>query len=186
MHCTPLAIPAVKRLQCRRFEDARGVLVERWQQAAFDAALGEAVHFVQDNQSHSRRGVLRGLHYQAGAAAQGKLVWAINGRVFDVAVDLRRGSASFGRWVAEELVADEAQMLWIPPGFAHGFYVMSETAVVGYKLTTPYSPAAARSLRWDDPALAVPWPTGGALPLLSAQDAGAPGLGELRLNELMG
>jgi dTDP-4-dehydrorhamnose 3,5-epimerase len=171
---TALAIPDVLLLQPQRHEDERGFLIERYERREFDAAAGCAVEFVQHNQSRSRRGVLRGLHYQTGLHAQGKLVWAGAGRIFDVAVDLRPGSPSFGRWVGAELSDDNACQLWIPAGFAHGFLVLSESADVDYQLTAPHDPAHARTLRWDDPAIGIAWPTAGRTPILSPRDAAAP------------
>jgi len=180
---TPLAIADVLLLQGRRHDDARGFLVERFTRDAFDAALGRRVEFVQHNQSRSRRGVLRGLHYQVGPHQQGKLVWAGSGRIFDVAVDLRRGSPSFGRWVGAELSDDNVCQLWIPPGFAHGFYVLGESADVDYQLTAPHDPAAARCLRWDDPDIGIAWPIAGRAPILSDKDRAAPGLAQIELPE---
>lgn len=176
MQVTPTAISDVLLLRPQQHDDERGFVAERWRRQAFDAVVGQAVDFVQHNRSRSRRGVLRGLHYQLGGPSQGKLVWATQGCVFDVAVDLRRSSKTFGRWVGTELSADNACQLWIPPGFAHGFFVLSESADVDYKLTAQFDPAQQHSLRWDDPAIAIDWPTGGAAPLLSARDASAPGL----------
>ncbi len=181
MQITPTAIPDVLLLQPQRHDDERGFVIERWQRQALDAAVGREVIFVQHNQSRSRRGVLRGLHYQLGSPPQGKLVWAAQGRVFDVAVDLRRGSPSFGRWVGAELSADNGCQLWIPPGFAHGFYVLSESADVDYKLTASFDSAQQHNLRWDDAGVGITWPTGGTAPLLSARDAAAPGLHEIKL-----
>lgn len=181
MRVTPTAIPDVLLLQPQRHDDERGFLIERWNRRALASALGHDVVFVQDNQSRSHQGVLRGLHYQLGAPPQGKLVWAAHGRVFDVAVDLRRSSPSFGRWVGAELSAENACQLWIPPGFAHGFYVLSESADVDYKLTAHFDPAQQHCLRWDDPAIGIAWPTGGRAPLLSARDASAPGLHQIKL-----
>jgi dTDP-4-dehydrorhamnose 3,5-epimerase len=181
MQVTPTAIPDVLLLQPQRHDDERGFVIERWQRQALDDAVGRAVVFVQHNQSRSRRGVLRGLHYQLGSPPQGKLVWAAQGCVFDVAVDLRRGSATFGRWVGAELSADNRCQLWIPPGFAHGFYVLSESADVDYKLTASFDPAQQQYLRWDDAGVGIAWPTGGTTPLLSPRDAAAPGLHGIEL-----
>lgn len=132
---------------------------------------GISLPFVQDNQSRSRRNVLRGLHYQI-RHAQGKLVRVLSGEIFDVAVDLRRPSLTFGQWVSETLTSENRLMLWVPPGFAHGFYVLSEWAEVEYKATEYYSPEWERTLRWDDPSLGIPWPlASGTSPMLSAKDS---------------
>jgi dTDP-4-dehydrorhamnose 3,5-epimerase len=156
-------------IQPRVFGDERGFFLESWNQRAF-ADLGLEVGFVQDNHSRSRRGSLRGLHYQT-ECVQGKLVRAALGAVFDVVVDLRRSSHSFGQWFGVELNAERHNMLWVPPGFAHGFYVLSETADFLYKTTDYYHPESEISLRWDDPALAIDWPLlSGEAPLLSDKD----------------
>ncbi len=163
-------IPDVKIIEPRVFGDVRGFFMETWSAQAF-ASLGLDLTFVQDNHSRSRQGILRGLHYQI-QHSQGKLVRVTHGKVFDVAVDIRRSSATFGQWVGVELSDDNPQMLWIPPGFAHGFYVMSESVDFLYKCTDIYAPEYERSLQWDDPALAIAWPlVGGQVPLLSAKDA---------------
>lgn len=152
----------------RVFGDARGFFYESFNQRAFAEATGVTAAFVQDNHSRSAQHVLRGLHYQI-RQPQGKLVRATQGEVFDVAVDLRRASPSFGQWYGVNLSADNKQMLWIPPGFAHGFLVLSDSAEVQYKATDYYAPDHERSLRWDDPAIAIGWPLS-AMPLLSAKD----------------
>jgi dTDP-4-dehydrorhamnose 3,5-epimerase len=152
------------------FGDDRGFFFESFNRRDLEAALGRPLDFVQDNHSRSRRGVLRGLHYQR-PSPQGKLVRAVRGEIFDVAVDLRRGSPTLGRWHAERLSAENKRQLWIPEGFAHGFLVLSEEAEVLYKATAYYAPATERSIRWDDPALAIAWPDVGAPPALSAKDA---------------
>ena len=157
----------------RVFPDARGFFVEGYKKSDF-AAAGIAAEFVQDNHSKSDKGVLRGLHYQRGAAAQGKLVRCINGAILDVGVDIRRGSATFGKWIAHELSSINAHMLYLPPGFAHGFLVLSETAEILYKCTAEYSPEDDAGIRWDDPALGVEW--GITDPILSAKDEGLPPL----------
>jgi dTDP-4-dehydrorhamnose 3,5-epimerase len=150
--------------------DARGFFLEIWHSDRF-ASAGIDQRFVQDNHSRSVKGTLRGLHYQI-EQAQGKLIRVVTGRIFDVAVDLRRGSPTFGRWVGTELSEDNNRQLWIPPGFAHGFYVLSEQTDVVYKCTAHYSAEHERTLRWDDPDLAIEWPLGdGAAPLLSDKDA---------------
>jgi dTDP-4-dehydrorhamnose 3,5-epimerase len=150
------------------FGDERGFFLEPYNRRTFREATGLDVEFVQDNHSRSRRGVLRGLHYQV-RQPQGKLVRVLSGRIFDVAVDLRRSSPSFGKWVGLEIDADSMRMLWIPPGFAHGFLVLSESADVFYKATDYYAPQHERTLRWDDPQLAIAWPLAGE-PTLSDKD----------------
>jgi dTDP-4-dehydrorhamnose 3,5-epimerase len=163
------SLPGVKLIEPRVFGDDRGFFLESWNAKSFaDAGLDLA--FVQDNHSRSAKGVLRGLHYQL-ANPQGKLVRVTIGRVFDVAVDLRRSSAHFGRWFGVELSATNKAMLWVPPGFGHGFVVLSDTADFLYKCTTLYAPADERAIRWDDPDLAIDWRLDGATPLLSAKDA---------------
>jgi dTDP-4-dehydrorhamnose 3,5-epimerase len=151
-------------------QDERGFFMESYQAARF-AALGVPAIFVQDNHSGSCQGVLRGLHYQV-RHPQGKLVRVVRGEVYDVAVDLRRRSATFGRWVGTRLSADNHREVWVPPGFAHGFYVVSEFAEVLYKVTEVYDPQSERTLMWNDPQLAIAWPlVGGRPPILSAKDA---------------
>jgi dTDP-4-dehydrorhamnose 3,5-epimerase len=162
------AIADVLLLEPKLFGDERGFFVEPYNKRSFREATGLDVEFVQDNHSRSKRGVLRGLHYQI-RQPQGKLIRAMAGRIFDVAVDLRRSSASFGRWVGMELDAESMRMLWIPPGFAHGFAVLSDLADVLYKTTEYYAPAHERTLRWDDPQLAIAWPLAGP-PTLSDKD----------------
>ena len=152
--------------------DERGYFLESFNQREFAAAIGVDVRFVQDNQSRSAVGVLRGLHYQVGARAQGKLVRVLSGEIFDVAVDLRRASAQFGMWTAVTLNATEHAQLWIPQGFAHGFLVLSDSADVLYKTTDYYSPADERSIRYDDPDIGIEWPQGRE-PVLSSRDADA-------------
>lgn len=160
----------VKIIEPRMFGDARGYFFESWNARAFCEAGIEA-RFVQDNHSRSRRGVLRGLHYQI-RQPQGKLVRVVAGAVFDVAVDLRRASPSFGRWAGVELSAWNHRMLWIPPGFGHGFYVLSEAADFLYKTTAYWAPEYERTIRWDDPTLAIDWPVpAGMHPRVSDPDA---------------
>ncbi len=167
------ALPEVLVVELDRFGDQRGFFMETWSARKF-AALGIGAQFVQDNHSRSARHVLRGLHYQV-KQPQGKLVRVTAGKVWDVAVDLRRSSACFGRWAGMTLEAETPRMLWIPPGFAHGFLVLSESADVQYKATDFYAPEHERSLLWNDPALAIDWPLAGAQPLLSEKDrAGKP------------
>ncbi len=157
-------------IEPRVFGDERGFFFESWNRRAF-AEAGIDIDFVQDNHSRSRQGILRGLHYQM-EQTQGKLVRVIRGSVFDVAVDLRRSSPSFGQWFGIELSEQNKRMLWVPPGFAHGFYVTSIDADFIYKCTDFYHPASEISLRWDDPALAIDWPlVDGVAPQLSAKDA---------------
>jgi dTDP-4-dehydrorhamnose 3,5-epimerase len=165
----PTAIPEVLVIEPAVFGDARGFFFESWNEKAFSGLVGRDVHFVQDNHSASARGVLRGLHYQV-RHAQGKLVRVVEGEVFDVAVDLRRSSPTFGRWVGERLSAENRRMMWVPAGFAHGFLVLSDTAQFLYKTTDFYSPADERTLLWNDAALAIAWPLQGE-PLLKPRDA---------------
>ena len=166
-------IPEVVLIRPQVFGDARGYFLETWQSSRF-AAAGIDAAFVQDNHSHSARGVLRGLHYQI-RQPQGKLVRVVTGSVFDVAVDVRRSSPTFGRWVGYELSDQNHHMMWVPPGFAHGYLVLSESADFLYRCTDFYAPASERAIRWDDPDLGVRWPLpGGAAPVLSAKDIAAP------------
>ncbi len=166
---TPL--PGVKLIEPKVFGDDRGFFMESWNAAAF-AAAGLDLTFVQDNHSRSAKGVLRGLHYQI-VAPQGKLVRVTAGAVFDVAVDIRRSSPHFGRWVGYELSDANKRMLWVPPGFAHGFVVTSESAEFLYKVTDYWFPEHERTLPWNDPAIGIDWPLD-APPLLSGKDAAAP------------
>ena len=174
MNVIRTAIPDVLILEPKVFGDERGFFMESFNQRVFDAAVGQHVDFVQDNHSRSARGVLRGLHFQAGAHAQGKLVRVVQGSVFDVAVDVRPGSATRGQWVGIELSAENRRQFWIPPGLAHGFLVTSEYADFLYKTTTYYEPKAELALRWNDPTVAIAWPDLGIAPVLSAKDASAP------------
>ena len=169
MKVTPTAIAGVLILEPKVFGDERGFFMESFNQKAFDEAAGRHVEFVQDNHSRSAKGVLRGLHYQLPPHAQGKLVRVTSGRVFDVAVDVRRSSASFGKWVGVELSGENHKQLWLPEGMAHGFVVLSDSADFLYKTTNYYTPAAERCIRWDDPALGIAWPAAAA-PTLSAKD----------------
>lgn len=157
-------------LEPRVFGDARGFFYESYNRQVFAAATGLDIDFVQDNHSRSSRGVLRGLHYQLAPHAQGKLVRVVHGAVLDVAVDIRPESPTCGQHVAVELSADNKRMLWIPPGFAHGFLTLSETAEFLYKTTDYYAPAAERCIRWDDPQLAIDWSLGDVVPQLSVKD----------------
>ncbi len=170
MNVRPTAIPDVVVLEPRVHGDARGFFMESFNRRALEEALGRTLEFVQDNHSLSARGVLRGLHYQL-PRPQGKLVRVVRGEVFDVAVDLRRGSSTFGRWAGEALSAENRRQLWIPEGLAHGFLVLSDVAEVLYKTTEYWHPEHERCIRWDDPTLAVEWPLGGVTPLVSPKDA---------------
>ena len=170
-------LPDVWRIALRPHEDARGLFVERWR-ADEAAALGLPA-FVQLNHSRSRRGSLRGLHFQAPPHAQGKLVGVVRGAVFDVVVDLRRGAPSFGRWAGVRLAEERQELLWVPRGFAHGFLVLSEVVDVVYQVDAGYAPQAEGGLAWDDPELAIDWPLEpGQAPVLSPKDAGWPRLAE--------
>ena len=168
------------------FGDPRGFFFESWNQQAFNAAAGDTA-FVQDNHSRSSRGVLRGLHYQLPPHPQGKLVRCVAGEIFDVAVDLRRSSPTYGQWVGTMLSGENHQQLWLPAGFSHGFLTLSEQAEVLYKTTDVWSRDCERAIRWDDPALAIAWPLealAGAEPQLSEKDAAAPLLAELSEGDL--
>jgi len=173
MRFEPTTIPDVMLVRPKVFGDHRGFFMETWHAKVF-AEAGIDVPFVQDNHSKSSQGILRGLHYQF-RHPQGKLVRVISGEVYDVAVDIRKGSPTYGKWVGEVLSADNKTMLWIPAGFAHGFYVMSDSAEFVYKCTDFYAPEDERSIRWDDPALEIAWPLiNGWQPILSEKDAHAP------------
>ena len=163
------------------FGDDRGFFFESWNQRHFDAAVGEPIAFSQDNHSRSSRGVLRGLHYQLEPEPQGKLVRSSRGAIFDVAVDLRRSSPTFGQWVGAELSGEKQQQLWVPMGFAHGFLTLSDHAEVLYKASGFWSKTCERSLRWSDPEVGISWPLdrlAGVAPLLADKDAAAPSLAE--------
>ena len=168
MKATRLAIPDVVLIAPKVFGDARGFFFESFNQKAFNEATGTNHAFVQDNHSRSGQGVLRGLHYQI-QQPQGKLVRVARGRVWDVAVDIRKSSPTFGQWVGAELSEDNQHQLWVPPGFAHGFVVLSESADFLYKTTDYYAPEHERCIAWNDPQLAIAWPIAGA-PSLSAKD----------------
>ncbi|MDW7710151.1 MAG: dTDP-4-dehydrorhamnose 3,5-epimerase [Deferrisomatales bacterium] len=174
MTILPTTLPGVLLVEPRVFGDARGFFFESFNQRTWEDATGLRTRFVQDNHSRSSRGVLRGLHYQV-RQTQGKLVRVTAGEVFDVAVDLRRSSPSFGKWEGFRLSAENKRQLWIPEGFAHGFLVLSEAAEVLYKATDYYAPRWERTVRWDDPDLAVGWPLEGE-PILSPKDSAAPRL----------
>jgi len=171
MIATRMAIPDVVLLEPKILGDDRGFFFESFNHRNFEAAIGRHVQFVQDNHSRSAQYVLRGLHYQVNQP-QGKLVRVVKGEVFDVAVDLRKSSVTFGQWVGAHLSAENKQQLWIPEGFAHGFLVLSEYAEFVYKTTQYYSPGNERSLAWDDSQLAITWPTE-RRPILSAKDGAA-------------
>lgn len=176
MKATPLAIPEVFLIEPKVFGDDRGFFFESFNQARFEAAIGRQANFVQDNHSRSVKGVLRGLHYQI-QQPQGKLVRVTQGEVFDVAVDLRRSSPTFGRWVGEVLSAENKKQLWVPEGFGHGFVVLSETAEFLYKTTDYYAPAYERCIIWNDADLAISWPID-QMPVLSGKDAQGMALGQ--------
>lgn len=183
MNVTLTSIEGVLIFEPKVFGDERGFFMESFNQKAFDDAVGTRVAFVQDNHSRSARGVLRGLHFQGRPHAQGKLVRVTQGSVFDVAVDIRQDSKSFGRWFGVELSASNHRQLWIPAGLAHGFLVTSDSADFLYKTTDYYAPHCEGSVRWDDPDLAIDWPLhtlGGQAPALSGKDAAAPLLASLR------
>lgn len=183
MKAIPTSLPGVLILEPQVFGDARGFFMESFNQRRFDELTGTKHHFVQDNHSRSAKGVLRGLHYQLPPHAQGKLVRVTQGCVFDVAVDVRRGSASFGKWTGVELSGENQRQFWIPPGFAHGFLVLSDSADFLYKTTDYYAPECEAAVRWDDPELAIEWPQLGVAPQLSGKDAAAPLLRDARLFE---
>ncbi|ANQ85066.1 dTDP-4-dehydrorhamnose 3,5-epimerase [Azoarcus olearius] len=168
MRVIPTAIPEVLLLEPQVFGDSRGFFLESFNANRFETLTGLSLTFVQDNHSRSSRGVLRGIHYQI-RQPQGKLVRVARGRVFDVAVDLRRSSPTFGKWIGAELSDENQRQLWVPPGFGHGFVVLSDTADFLYKTTDYYAPEAERCVLWNDPALGIEWPISEP-PLLSAKD----------------
>lgn len=176
MKATPLAIPDVILLESKVFGDERGFFYQSFNQAKFEAAIGRHVTFVQDNHSCSAPNVLRGMHYQI-RQPQGKLVRVVQGEVFDVAVDIRKSSPTFGQWVGETLSAENKRQMWVPEGFAHGFVVLSETAEFLYKTTDFYAPEHERCIAWNDPAIAIQWPLG-CQPVLSAKDQQGKSLAE--------
>ena len=173
MRVTRLDIPEVLVIEPDVLADQRGSFSESWNRNSFARTIGEDIDFVQDNHSRSRKNVLRGLHYQLQPLPQAKLVRVVAGSVWDVAVDIRRSSDSFGAWVGVELSADNYRQLWIPPGFAHGFLALSDPTDVIYKVTEYFWPERDRSIRWDDPDVGIEWPFDGA-PMLSDKDANAP------------
>lgn len=170
MNVIKTSIPDVLIIEPKVFGDARGFFYESFNGRAFDEAVGRHVEFVQDNHSRSSKGVLRGLHYQI-QQPQGKLVRVARGAVFDVAVDVRKSSATFGQWVGVELNEDNHKQLWVPPGFAHGFLVLSETADFLYKTTEYYAPTYERCIKWNDGTLAIQWPHVDFAPLVSSKDS---------------
>ena len=179
MKATRLAIPDVVLIEPKVFGDERGFFFESFNHGQFEAAIGRVVSFVQDNHSRSVKNVLRGLHYQI-QQPQGKLVRVVQGEVFDVAVDLRRSSPTFGQWVGEVLTADNKKQLWVPEGFAHGFVVLSEMAEFLYKATDYYAPSYERSILWNDPNIGIRWPIFG-IPALSAKDQQANAMNEAEI-----
>jgi dTDP-4-dehydrorhamnose 3,5-epimerase len=174
MKVTPLAITGVLLIEPKVFGDDRGFFFESFNQQSFNEATGLDVDFVQDNHSKSAKNVLRGLHYQLPPKAQGKLVRVVAGEVFDVAVDIRKGSPTFGHWVGQVLSAENKLQMWVPAGLAHGFLVLSSSAEFLYKTTDYYAPEYERSIAWNDPALAIEWPLVDGPAVLSAKDATAP------------
>jgi dTDP-4-dehydrorhamnose 3,5-epimerase len=177
MNVVPTSLPGVLVLEPKVFGDARGFLFESFNQRAFREATGIDDVFVQDNHSYSVKNALRGLHYQI-KQSQGKLVRAVTGKVFDVAVDLRRSSPHFGKWTAVELSAENKRMVWIPKGFGHGFYVLSASADVLYKSSDFYAPAHERTVLWNDPQIDVKWPLGSEAPVIADKDRNAKRLAE--------
>lgn len=169
MNVIKTAIPEVFIFEPKVFGDARGFFFESFSQKIFEEAAGKKIDFVQDNHSQSQKGVLRGLHYQLDPHAQGKLVRCIEGEVFDVAVDIRKYSATFGQWVGAVLSAENKRQLWIPEGFAHGFLTLSDTAQFVYKATNYYAPQSERCIIWNDPQINIEWPEAGQVQL-SAKD----------------
>lgn len=160
-------------IEPRVFGDERGFFFESYNEKVFNEATGTSPRFVQDNHSKSVKGVLRGLHYQLPPRAQGKLVRVVQGEVFDVAIDIRKDSPTYRQWVGEVLSADNNKQLWIPPGFAHGFLTLSDTAEFLYKTTDTWSPEHERAILWNDPTLNIEWPLNGMVPTLAAKDAAA-------------
>jgi dTDP-4-dehydrorhamnose 3,5-epimerase len=173
LRISPTRLPEVLLLTPDVFRDERGFFLESWRSDRFNRSVGRDVTFVQDNHSRSRRGVLRGLHYQTAPEEQAKLITVMQGRIFDVAVDVRNESPTFGQWVGEVLTDESRESLWIPEGFAHGFLVLSETADVVYKTTAFYSPDHERCIKWDDQCLAICWPDPGVPLIISAKDLAA-------------
>ncbi|MCX7945904.1 MAG: dTDP-4-dehydrorhamnose 3,5-epimerase [Hydrogenophilus sp.] len=181
MKAVETALPGVLILEPKVFSDERGYFFESFREERFAEIVGRSVRFVQDNESRSRRGTLRGLHYQVPPRAQGKLVRCVEGAIFDVAVDLRRSSATFGKWFGVELSDNNRRQLWIPEGFAHGFLALTEFARVLYKTTDYYAPECDRVVAWNDPVLGIEWPSLGGEFLLSEKDRTAPFLSAAEL-----
>lgn len=166
------SLSGIKILEPKVFNDERGFFFESFNQQCFEQAIGHAINFVQDNHSKSTKGVLRGLHYQLPPRAQGKLIRVAQGEVFDVVVDIRKTSATYGEWIGEVLSSENKKQLWIPEGFAHGFITLSETAEFLYKTTDYYAPECEQSIRWDDPTINIAWPSN-LPPIVSPKDASA-------------
>ena len=173
MNIVKTALDGVLIIEPKVFGDARGFFTESWNEQRFNEAVGSPGRFVQDNHSRSRKGVLRGLHFQRAPHAQGKLVRCVAGAVFDVAVDLRAGSPTFGQWAGVELTADNHRQFWVPPGFAHGFLTLSDSADFLYKTTDFYAPACEGAVLWNDADIGIAWPDLGETPQLAAKDAAA-------------
>lgn len=177
MKITPCEIPGPLLIEPEVYADERGCFLECWNAAEF-ATAGLDLAFVQDNESHSRQGVLRGLHFQQ-PGAQGKLVRVVSGSIYDVAVDLRRSSPSFGKWVGVDLSARDRHSFWVPQGFAHGFLALEDDSCVIYKCTAPYAPGHEHVLAWNDPAIGIDWPLGGSEPIMSERDRAGSKLADL-------
>lgn len=181
MQIHSFAVPGPLVIEPRLFRDERGLFFESFNARRFLDAVGQSFDFVQDNHSLSRRGVLRGLHYQLPPAAQAKLIRVVRGEVFDIAVDIRRSSSTFGKWVGAHLSAANHRQLWIPQGWAHGFLTISDEAEVLYKSSDFYAPDLERSIAWNDPQVGIDWPLDGTDPLLSPKDEIAPALAQAEL-----
>ena len=178
-HFTRLSLPDVVLIVPTRHRDDRGFFSETFRASAFESQVQVQGPFVQDNLARSEAGVLRGLHFQLAPKAQGKLIQVLSGDICDVAVDIRRSSPTFGRWVSTPLSAETGHLLWVPPGFAHGYVVTSNGADVAYKVTAEYEPTLDRGVRWDDPEIGIEWPEIGRMdPIVSEKDRGLPLLSE--------
>ncbi len=186
LRARPLSLAGLLLIRPIVFEDDRGSFHESWNRKRFREDLGLELDFVQDNHSISRRGVIRGLHFQRPPLEQGKLVRVVHGRAFDVAVDIRPDSPTFGRWEAVELCAADHEMIWIPTGFAHGFQALEDDTELLYKITAEYSPEHEGAVRWDDPEVGIDWPLAPPVGGLSAKDAAAPPLRDLDLRDRVG
>lgn len=180
MKLVPTRLEGLYEVAPKIYGDPRGFFFESWNHKAFEDAIGRPMQFVQDNHSRSRRGVLRGLHFQRAPHEQGKLIRCVRGSVFDVAVDLRAGSPTFGQWEGREISEHNQRQFWIPPGFAHGFVVLSDWADFLYKTTDYYAPQSEGSVRWDDPDLGIAWPNIGEPFILTDKDRSAPLLKDLQ------